>query len=495
MDRIAVFNGSGYPEGYGNFELPPKRWAESPVRLLDAIRQTPRMVVDGPEVREAMGFPGSNEPVGEVMPLGWSSPLHYADGYGSIAQEIADCLLTEEFELHQPAPGEPKRDRPWWHLRARVKAEAKEDETPTGTRIALTIAPRDYDPSNTRFGGLPLERWEDEAFVPHSIVSRLIEQRDTRSRSGDWTDHTTAYYGINMTWPRESYLHPFVRGISLTMFETTRLAAGWAECLNRCRRIIVPCDQNKQAFEDSGVTSPIEVVPLGVVPEKWPVPFRSADCGVRNREQFTFLMAGGLTLRKNPLCAARAFAAAFPNNPDVRLIFKTRGAITSPGFREWARDLPRDDRIQVVFEESTPQRMAAYFHEADCFVFPSRGEGFGLPPLAAMCTGLPTIVSNNSGMSMYANPRYCYPIPCEEVKVPDHDHGGFPRAWGDVGNWWEPDLDAFVEIMRHVYRDRDKAAKKGARAAQWVRDNWTVRQTCEKLLGVVMKDAGETDQG
>lgn len=52
-----------------------------------------------------------------------------------------------------------------------------------------------------------------------------------------------------------------------------------------------------------------------------------------------------------------------------------------------------------------------YFVHADCFVFPSLYEGFGLPPLEAMACGCPTIVSNAASLpevcgdaALYCNP-------------------------------------------------------------------------------------------
>ena len=269
------------------------------------------------------------------------------------------------------------------------------------------------------------------------------------------------------------------------MFESTATPLHWTEPMNLCRRIMTPCETSKQAFQSRGVRVPIHVVPQGVNPDAWPIVDR------RHREQpFTFLIAGGLTYRKNPIGAVRAFLAAFPGNNDVRLVIKTRGG--KAGFTDWLKQIPRDDRIVTIAENSTPKQMFDLFASADAFVWPSRGEGFGLPPVHAMSTGLPLIVSDNSGMSQYCDDRHNYPIPCKEVPVPRCADGGYPEEWGDCGNWWEPDFDALVETMRDVQKYRKVAYRRGQHAARWVRDHWTITQCCQKILEIVCDDARES---
>src|SRR6185295_2786220 len=48
--------------------------------------------------------------------------------------------------------------------------------------------------------------------------------------------------------------------------------------------------------------------------------------------------------------------------------------------------------------------LARLYHEAHCFVLPTRGEGFGMPILEAMATGLPVIVTGYSGHLDFCNP-------------------------------------------------------------------------------------------
>jgi glycosyltransferase involved in cell wall biosynthesis len=56
-------------------------------------------------------------------------------------------------------------------------------------------------------------------------------------------------------------------------------------------------------------------------------------------------------------------------------------------------------RDEVVFTEwVSDEELAAYYSNAECFVFPSLYEGFGFPPLEAMCWGCPVISSNTSSL-------------------------------------------------------------------------------------------------
>jgi glycosyltransferase involved in cell wall biosynthesis len=416
--------------GVGSHILPSHKWTPLPAKIAEQVACEMEYRADDARLRSVYKFREA-----DGIHLGWSSPFFYSDGYGSIGQEIAATFLDN-------------------------------------LGVKLSILPRDYDPRDPRLGGVDLDRWEKDAFVPHSIVEQMKREQDP------------CFYGINMTWPRDVQHHRFVRGLGYTMFETTHPPKEWSKCLNMCRRIITPCHQNKKAFEDIGVTVPIHVVQHGVNPTAWPT--LSAEVRGSRSQPFTFLCMAGLTYRKNPVGAAWAFVKAFPRKEEVRLILKTR---EGRGFWHWENELPQDDRIVLIKEESTPTQMVEWMHRADCFLFLSRSEGFGLTPVQAMATGLPLIVSDNSGMSEYCDDRFNYPIPCREVPVPDCKHGGYPDDWGYCGNWWEPDEDAAIATMRQVYRNRDYGI--GKRAAEWVRERWTVERCCNGLLDVVMQDAAE----
>lgn len=428
--NISVLNLTTQDQFYGNYCIPQAKSAMVPKELGTRLAGTPDYASDSKELLDSYRLFQDNR-----LHVGWSSPFYWCDGYGSIGQQIADALLQ--------IPG-----------------------------LSVQIAPRDYDPSDPRMGGMSLDRWQELAFVPARIVDRLRENQPK------------ALYGVNMTYPADCHRSVFPRTIGYTMFETTAPPKVWTRSMNLCRLLMTPCPQNVEAFRNRGVTVPIHVVPQGVNPEAWPIIDR------KDRDQpFTFLMAGGLTYRKNPITAVSAFRAAFPNNPDVRLILKTRAGKIGGAFESWIQKIPRDDRIQIIQSNCSPTEMAQLMAVADCFIWPSRGEGMGLPPIEAMATGLPLICADNSGMSQYLDSKYNFPIPCKEVPVPKQADGGYPDQWGDCGNWWEPNFDCFVETMRNVYKHRTHAYNVGMRSASWVREKWTIMHTCQKILEIVREDA------
>ena len=69
---------------------------------------------------------------------------------------------------------------------------------------------------------------------------------------------------------------------------------------------------------------------------------------------------------------------------------------------ERLRAIVARDRILrelVHFEGAVDEpRLARLYEDATCFLFPSRAEGFGFPPLEAMARGVPTAVANSSSL-------------------------------------------------------------------------------------------------
>ena len=91
----------------------------------------------------------------------------------------------------------------------------------------------------------------------------------------------------------------------------------------------------------------------------------------------------------------RAFAQVNVRRPDLRLLLVGRD---EPGYAVAVLgDTPAARRVAFTGHVDDPTLRALYVG-AEAFVFPSRYEGFGLPPLEAMASGTPVVCSDASSL-------------------------------------------------------------------------------------------------
>lgn len=263
------------------------------------------------------------------------------------------------------------------------------------------------------------------------------------------------------------------RRIGWTMWEMDRIPDGskysagapfgdWARLINEyTEHLVVPSRHNAAVFAACGVKTPITVIPYGVDGDEWPYFDRP------ERDTFTVVMFGDLTSRKAPAEAFRAFQEAFPVEKDVRLILKSHYGHFGAGSGVPIVSDPRIAFIDAVWDRT---RLVQFLHDADCFVWPSRGEGFGLPPLQALLTGLPVVMTTHTGMAEYYDPRYFYAI---------ETAGTSPAPL--YGDWYDPDITSIALQLRRVYERRKEALARGKRGAVYVRKHWSAGAFATRL--------------
>lgn len=263
-----------------------------------------------------------------------------------------------------------------------------------------------------------------------------------------------------MVWhdqPREQWLYtPFKKNIAIIPWETTVIPKSWIGKINGFDALFVPCKQNMEDFKNSGVKIPIELIHWGVDPDKF-YPVERKESNV-----FTFGTMGALSVRKGTDILIEAFKKAFPTERDVRLICKT--SYNNYPF------MVNDDRVEVQMTPvSNDELVTTFFKRIDCFVFPTRGEGFGMTPLEAMATGVPAIVTGWSGPLEYMTPEVGWLI--DHAMVPAKNFTDIVYK-EDCGDWAEPSVDHLVKLMRYAYEHRDEVKEKGKNAAEHVKQNW-----------------------
>ncbi len=228
-----------------------------------------------------------------------------------------------------------------------------------------------------------------------------------------WPSHFDQFHGLSTVGTR----------IALTMFESTRIPGDWIKPLNEMDAVVVPSRWVSTVFKNCGVTVPIYVVPLGIS-DVFQYKRR------RKRKLFRILATGDATGRKGLAEVLFAFMRAFTDRKDVELVVKQK----SPGVHY------QNENIEVYSGEYSEAQMCQLYQSSDLFVFPSKGEGFGLPPREAAATGALAITTHFSGTGDDIS-KWGIPLGYSMVS-----------AWGGdqhqgLGEWAQPDVDQLSSLM------------------------------------------------
>jgi glycosyltransferase involved in cell wall biosynthesis len=248
----------------------------------------------------------------------------------------------------------------------------------------------------------------------------------------------------------------------LYLTAATRLAARQADAV-----IVVSENTRRDVIRLLGVPAGRVLVVLnGVDPTFKPI--ADADAVARFRRERGLpdrfiLFVGTLEPRKNLVRLVEAFHRRPIRSNPVRLVLAGGVGWRYAGLLRRVEELGLRDR--VLFPGFVPyDQLPWWYNAAELFVFPSRYEGFGLPPLEAMACGTPVIASTASSL---------------------------PEVVGDAGLLVEPDdVDGLAEAMARLLGDADLRAELRTRglaraatyswrrtAAETARVYWTVLGT------------------
>lgn len=225
-------------------------------------------------------------------------------------------------------------------------------------------------------------------------------------------------------------LSNFGTKVALVMFESTTLPDGWAEILNTCAAVIVPCHWNERVFRDNGVEAPIYVLPLGLSAAFQPVRRRESDV-------FRFLMFGDRGERKGWAEGLNAFLKAFDQRADVRLTIKFRHPLPDG----YPLKHLSNANIRVVDEDYDDERLAAFYGQHDALIFAASGEAWGWPPREMAATGGLAIATDYGGLSD--------DLPLWGIGVKAHEVPAWSqhREHQGLGVWGQADEDDLVEKL------------------------------------------------
>ena len=262
-----------------------------------------------------------------------------------------------------------------------------------------------------------------------------------------------------------SYPHPLESlqtefKVLYSMFESTKIDPAWIPYLEMADKIFVPSKFCRDAFATRGIST--EVIPLGYNPDNFYYQ-KKEDDGV-----FTFSMYNAFDHRKGWDILFGAFVEEFGKQADVKLILKSvHRKLPFPILKS------QYPNVEVRLGSVGQDKLRDLLYETDCFVFPSRGEGFGLPPLEALACGTPSILPNASGMSEYFDDRFFIELELEGNRPPIYEN--FDIAV--VGEMVEPSKKDLKKKLRWAYEHQKECWEMGKKGSEWVKYAYPIKKT------------------
>lgn len=241
-----------------------------------------------------------------------------------------------------------------------------------------------------------------------------------------------------------------------TMIEGDELPDSWRKYLDMADHILVPSNFVKQTFEKAGYKT--TVMPLGYDSQV----FRMASR--QQNKVFTFLHYEAFQDRKGweDLLDAWLLSGLAESEFTVRLLLKTIIPFDKVYKVLEEKKITLPYNVSVISGELPHDCLNSILSTADCFVFPSRGEGFSLPPLEALATGCPVIISKGHSHMDYFDNKYMLGVEANK-KIPARYSN-----WEDQGNFVRCDVDDLARALRYAYDNQQEVYQMGLAGVEYV---------------------------
>lgn len=298
------------------------------------------------------------------------------------------------------------------------------------------------------------------------LVTRHIKydngdyQNTSREEALAGKDTSNVDIVLQHTTPNECQRKDGVFNILYFAWETDRVPDEWVNKINEMDLALVPCDENIRAARRCGVIIPMQKIEHTFDMEKYsnsPAPFSIPNVD----NYFKFLSICQYSKKKGVDALLKAYLSEFTAEDDTVLIIKTyignndgdkeKGHIPHliNAMKEILR-LKSYPKILLVHNIMSDEDIERLYATSDCYVMPSRGEGWGIPCFDALGYGLPSIATGWAGPTEFITPECGWLVDYNMSPVVDmpHPHDFMYTA---KDNWAEPHVCDLKKAMREAH--------------------------------------------
>jgi len=300
--------------------------------------------------------------------------------------------------------------------------------------VGVEVVPRSYKLNND----------------PENVPARILDLENGTEKGCDIVVHC----GLPHLYSYSSG----VKNVGIFFTETKNFSiTPWVSHINLMDLGIVPSLYSQQAALNSGVKTPIKIVPPPVNLSKFKTYPEIEQLKTATDNDYLFYFIGDMNLRKNLPALIKAFHTEFTPNEPVSLVLKLNKYGMSPDqlYKETInvleniraglrlRPMDRYKKEIVITDDYSDDELMCLHQTCDCFVSPSFGESWGMSCIDAMGMGNIVVASDTGAQRDYADLVVrSYDSPCYGI------HDAFDFMFTGFENWDSVSVSELGKMMR-----------------------------------------------
>lgn len=293
----------------------------------------------------------------------------------------------------------------------------------------------------SKYTKLFVHQWPSKSSIAHEVVVEMIDKHiELMPFSLPRTVPTVKI------WHEHDLLDfPTDRRIAFPVWERDLIPKDSTDSLNRCDLVFVPSKWQAQSFVSSGGQEGIvRVIPEGVDTSL----FTPNGIKYTDNRPVRFIHVGKCELRKSTALIAKAFGEALQGKNAVLDMYVRNPFLGRHNLSGYGLSLVPNVNYKIDDCIYDKRKMAQLLHQYDGAVYASKAEGWQLPVLEAMASGLLTISTNVTGLSEYVTDKNALVVECKGMERA-HD-GVFFNATQNIF-WAKVEYESLVENIRTAY--------------------------------------------
>ncbi len=343
--------------------------------------------------------------------------------------------------------------------------------------LALINREHSYNIIKTGLTNVTIVPFEDDTFdAGDNEKYKILKSNDIRYKP-DVPDEIASlpYVWIRHQWPPKAEPPKGAKWIIMQPWEYSRLRKDVAEILKMADEVWTPSAFSRQSIIDSGIDNEkVQIIPNGIDPKLFKPNGRKYP--LETKKKLKLLFVGGTMWRKGFDLLLETYSGLFTDEDDITLVVKDMGnktfykGQTAEDLIKGARLIENSPEIIYMNEDLNEEEMAALYRSCDLLVSPYRGEGFSLPVLEAMASGVPVMVTKGGPTDDFTSEEFAIYIDSEKMSVGDEIQG---HKLTDNAYVHQPDKEHFTKLLKIVYEKPNILKPMGLQAQQYAREYMT----------------------